>query len=115
MLFTFDEYGKTESEIVMEIKQLILFILSFEEMKQQIYLSPYIALGKSPEAVLAICESKMSPPVYQINDLPNKMITQYTNFVILSKATMLKVCELFVKSIENEKRSYFVNTHKRTK
>ena len=113
MLLTRQEYGCTIEQVAQHIKGYALFPLSLEEVKKQVYLVPYLAIGKNPEAVIAI--GKNTIYTGESSTFPNKNITQYKDFIILSKKEMLEVCTMYIKLIDQEKKEYLRNVDKRTK
>lgn len=104
MIFTFEEYGKTNEQLAKEIRKFKLFPLFKEELRQQVYLAPYIALGKKPDVVIAIGKSKLS--FCKRKNVPNKEINQYCDFIILSKAEMLEVCTIYIQLDDKTKRGF---------
>ena len=73
-------------------------------MRQQVYLAPYIALGKNPEVVIAIGKSKLS--FCKRKNIPNKNINQYHDFIVLSKVEMLEICKLYIQLDDKTKKEF---------
>ena len=101
MIFTFEDYGKTAKQLAKEIRKYKLFPLFREEMRQQVYLAPYLALGQNPEVVIAIGKSKVG--YCKRKNTPNRAMNQYGDFIILSKEQMLQVCRCYLE-IEDVKK-----------
>jgi len=122
MILTIKEYGiifkkretlnVTYEELATSIIEYELFPLSLEDIKKQAYLVPYLAAGKSPEAIIAIGTSKLYDGT--IGFLPY-ITKQYKDFIILSKKEMLQVCTEYIKLIDKEKKEHLENASKRTK
>ncbi len=111
MIFTFEDYGKNYEQLAKEIRQFKLFPLFKNEMGQQIYLAPYIALQKTPEVVIAIGKSKIG--YCKRKNSPNKIINQYGDFIVLSKNQMLEVCKYYIQLDEQTKKEFIKHALKK--
>jgi len=112
MIFTFEEYGKTHEQLAKDIRKFKLFPLLREELHQQVYLAPYIALGKEPEVVIAIGKSIICFIDFH-REAPNKTINQYGDFIILSKREMLEVCQHYIQLDAKIKKEFLEHANKK--